>query len=323
MDCPCYITAGGWERLRLVRNSSSHHFRGGGEEILLKEAHPAVFADLGYGVLDTATVETACFCLKNDVDVQDGLYMRLLLHPNKDQILADAVAQLLDNKAPEFVYAVYPDSFSQVPGSPFSYWISERLRSKFFDLPPFESQGRVLRIGDHPGDGFRWLRLYSEVPIGSSSRDWRPYHKGGTNSPYFDDVPLVVDWDAERQTYRDFYGRPGRSNERPSNYQHFLKPGITFPYLPHRRGHFSHVPPEEIFGHASPILQLPREQHWAICALLNSDPFIGLLHLLMPRGSSGGGQTLKYEVGYVRSVPIPNIDEVSAERLGDTCKNSL
>ena len=33
------------------------------EEILLKEARPTVFADLGYGVLDTAMVETAAYCL--------------------------------------------------------------------------------------------------------------------------------------------------------------------------------------------------------------------------------------------------------------------
>jgi hypothetical protein len=34
------------------------------EEILLQEARPTVFADLGYGVLDTAMVETAAYCLE-------------------------------------------------------------------------------------------------------------------------------------------------------------------------------------------------------------------------------------------------------------------
>ena len=33
------------------------------EEIILKDAMPTVFADLGYGVLDTAMVETAAYCL--------------------------------------------------------------------------------------------------------------------------------------------------------------------------------------------------------------------------------------------------------------------
>ena len=34
------------------------------EEVLLKRAPPAVVADLGYGVLDSAMVETAAYCLE-------------------------------------------------------------------------------------------------------------------------------------------------------------------------------------------------------------------------------------------------------------------
>jgi hypothetical protein len=36
---------------------------------------------------------------------------------------------------------------------------------------------------------------------------------------------------------------------------------------------------------------------------------MALLHLLMARGIQGG-QTLKYEVGYVRSVPIPEGEQL-------------
>ena len=35
------------------------------EEILLESAPPAVFADLGFGVLDSAMVETAAYCLES------------------------------------------------------------------------------------------------------------------------------------------------------------------------------------------------------------------------------------------------------------------
>jgi hypothetical protein len=34
------------------------------EELLLKEVQPTVFADLGYGVLDSAMVEVAAYCLE-------------------------------------------------------------------------------------------------------------------------------------------------------------------------------------------------------------------------------------------------------------------
>ena len=36
------------------------------EEILLKEAPPVVFADLGYDVLDSAMVEVAAYCLRKE-----------------------------------------------------------------------------------------------------------------------------------------------------------------------------------------------------------------------------------------------------------------
>jgi hypothetical protein len=36
------------------------------EEILLKEAPPVVFADLGHGVLDSAMVEVAAYCLEKN-----------------------------------------------------------------------------------------------------------------------------------------------------------------------------------------------------------------------------------------------------------------
>lgn len=39
-------------------------FQGWREEILLKEARPVVFADLGYGVMDSALVEAAAYCLE-------------------------------------------------------------------------------------------------------------------------------------------------------------------------------------------------------------------------------------------------------------------
>lgn len=35
------------------------------DEILLKKAHPTIMIDLGYGVLDTAMVETVAYCLNN------------------------------------------------------------------------------------------------------------------------------------------------------------------------------------------------------------------------------------------------------------------
>ena len=108
------------------------------------------------------------------------LFFRLLDHEDKAAALAEAIGAVREGHAANAVaHPVDPASFSQVPGSPFAYWVSERIRRLFTALPPFESQGRKVRVGDHPGASFRYLRLLGEIPTNSQTHDWRPYQKGG------------------------------------------------------------------------------------------------------------------------------------------------
>jgi hypothetical protein len=90
------------------------------------------------------------------------------------------------------------------------------------------------------------------------------------------------------------------------NEEHYLKPGITWSRRPHLRGSFRLLPSGVIFGSDGPAIFSPNPL--SLCAVLNSTPFLWLLGFLMARGESGG-QTLKYEVGYVASTPIPNLTE--------------
>ncbi|MGO8896937.1 MAG: BREX-1 system adenine-specific DNA-methyltransferase PglX [Isosphaeraceae bacterium] len=283
------------------------------KEILLREAMPTVFADLGSGVLDTAMVETAAYCLTKTHEDKVTTFFRLLQAQNKEAALQCIVDKCKRNQVATEVFLVNPKSFDRVPGSPFAYWVSEHVLKTFVNLPSFKEHGRDVLVGGQTSDDFRFLKLYWEVAY-NSSKKWVPFYKGGENAPYYDETRLVVAWDAERSTFDEFYGRIGRSNIRPSNFDKFFRAGLAYPYLPHRKGHFSHVPPGGVFGHASPMIQLPRELHWETCAIVNSSAYIGLLHLLMARGTSGG-QTLKYEVGYVAAVPIPSLEGDIAARL--------
>ncbi len=241
------------------------------------------------------------------------LFFRLLAQDDKEATLRSAIATANREELAAHVFHVDPSSFRQVPGSPFAYWVSEHVRRTFVRLPSFKEHGRDVLVGGQTSDDFKFLKLYWEV-VYNSGKEWVPFYKGGENAPHYDETRLVVAWDTERSTFDGFYGRIGRSNIKPSNYDKFFRAGLAYPYLPHRKGHFSHVPPGGVFGHASPMIQLPREIHWETCAIVNSSAYIGLLHLLMARGTSGG-QTLKYEVGYVGAVPIPSVEGDIAARL--------
>jgi hypothetical protein len=142
-----------------------------------------------------------------------------------------------------------------------------------------------------------------------SGKRWVPFTKGGSYSPYYSDLQLVVNWERDGEEIRNF----DRAFIRNENL--YFQSGLTWPTRPHKRGAFSHVPPGAIFGHTGTMLFLLAKVHWATLALLNSDAYIGLLHLLMARGGAQSGQTLKYEIGYVASVPIPNFDEDNTQAL--------
>ena len=110
-----------------------------------------------------------------------------LLHadiPAKSESLATQIAALNTGQPSPDTFIVAPADFKQIPGSPFAYWVSARIRRLFVELPQLASQDREVRIGDHPSDDFRYLRLFSEVPNESLAKNWFPYQKGGEVSPH-------------------------------------------------------------------------------------------------------------------------------------------
>lgn len=81
-------------------------------------------------------------------------------------VLGDAVSAVREGReANTAVHAVDPASFRQVPGSPFAYWVSERVRRLFTELLPFEVEGRWVRSRAHGSNDFRYgyLRELSQT----------------------------------------------------------------------------------------------------------------------------------------------------------------
>lgn len=243
------------------------------------------------------------------------VFFRLLADENKGETLAEAIASVHgpDGLSPA-VHDVDPASFRLVPAAPFAYWVDQSLRRRFADLPPFQSDGRTARRGPSTGDDFRRVRAWWEVPawrIGRTRR-WAPFSKGGSFSPFFTDIHLVVAWDESRRTFAEFFGRPGRMIEKPESLEYFFRSGITWPKLPHKRGSFQVLPTGCVFSHGGMGLFAPPDQLLPLVGLLNSSAYLGMLSLLMARGTQGG-QTMKYEAGYVTAVPLPLRPSDSAE----------
>lgn len=233
-------------------------------------------------------------------------FIRVLEAEDKSSALLQAICGPSGDDSSQR-FDVDPQSFASLPQAPFVYWASERLRSLFRELPSFFTKGRTAKQGLATADDFRFVRAWWAVPAHEVGECWYPFPKGGSSSPHYADAPLVVNWAQGGIEIRSFC-KPGtdRVASRPQNIGFFFRPGITWSARPYKRGAFSLVGDGVVFSHTGAMIFTPtREELVPLLGILNSDAFIGLLHLLMPRGGEGSDRTLKYEIGYVTSVPIP------------------
>lgn len=242
-------------------------------------------------------------------------FIRLLSEKDKAKSLLESCSAIRQGQQPQNYFEVETGEFTVIPGSPFVYWVDESIRSTFRKFPAFEAGDRVAKQGLASADDFRFLRLWWETP--QKSDKWFGFAKGGSFSPYYSDVYLLVNWGENGAEIKNNLNDRGgvRSNvwmlgETSTHY--FFQKAITWPRRAHLRGSFKALPEGCIFADLGPCAF--GDDLESLASILNSSPFIYLLHLLMPRGTEGG-QTLKYEVGYVASVPVPALSSSANEKL--------
>ena len=238
-------------------------------------------------------------------------FFRLLKTPiaAKGEVLAARIAALNATGQAEETFTLDPAEFAQIPGSPLAYWVSDGIRQLFTELPSVESEGRIVRLGDHPDSQDRYVRDWWEIVFSQRGqhRQWIPYQKGGAFSPYYADTHLVVDWDLKRETYYDFYGRPGRANEHPSNYQLFFRPGLTWPRRTTSGISVRPMPAGCVFADKGPTaLTVSNEPDdlLALLAVMNSLAFEALVKLQL---GAAAAAARSYEVGIIQRTPIPSL----------------
>lgn len=279
------------------------------------------------------------------------LFFRLLSHEDKATALSEAIAAVCEGGAlNSVVHAVDPVSFRQMPGSPFAYWASERVRQLFTALPPFEGEGRTVRVGLQTSDDFRFVRAWWEVPSvrildGANGPDWRedtatfqawcrqrtfagkrwvPFAKGGAYSPYYADLHLVVDWERDGEEMKAWadplYGNSGWSRIIKS-VDFYFRPGLTWPLRTNGLS-FRAVPVGCLFGHKGPmafVLSDNRATLRTLAAVMNSTGFYLLVQMLVARVSLAQS----FEVGLVQSIPIPDLSIPTGGQLSELAWSAM
>lgn len=242
--------------------------------------------------------------------VERCLFLHLLASEDKGDALLKAVEAARQGKALNpVVHAVDPTSFRQVPGSPFAYWVSERVRRLFTELPPVEGDGRTVKQGLATADDFRFVRAWWEVAADRvvtgtpattpeeyrkqtcAGKRWVPFAKGGAYSPYYADLHLVVNWEREGEEIRNF------DKAFIRNEDFYFRPGLTWPRRTQGGLSIRAYPAGAVFGDKGPVLFADSDALPVLLALCNSRSFRGMVALQMAFGS--------YEVGVIQRTPIP------------------
>jgi hypothetical protein len=233
------------------------------------------------------------------------VFLRVLESDDKAAALLTAI------KEPHVVrgrqrFEVDSRSFGAVPRSPFAYWVSEGLIQKFKEADPVESGNRTAKIGPSTGDDGRYVRCWWEIDptVNRPEIEWVPFAKGGSYSPYYADVYLVISWGPKKNTFFGFTGRVGRETERPNSLEFFRRPGITWPLRTQVGLALRAMPAGCIFGHKGPTILVIGDDSIELLSLLgvaNSSAFRALVDLQMAFGS--------YEVGVIQRTPIPDLKQ--------------
>jgi len=266
-------------------------------------------------------------------------FLRLLAHDDKPAALAAAVDALRGGEECPDAFAADPDSFKQVPGSPFAYWVSLHIKHLFVELAAFQSASRSAQAGLSTKNDFRFLRAKWEVlpqtiisvenpkwlesPQGYQEeclkRSWKKQHwaylgKGGEFAEYYSDLHLVVNWvndgaEIEKYLLEKFPYLGKSANWLLHRECSYFYSGITWSLRTQKRISFRVLPAGSMFGHKGPSAFTQHQELPSILAIVNSHAFFGLVSLQMAFGS--------YEVGVIRRTPIPNIDNPQGAHLGE------
>ena len=168
-------------------------------ELFISDYHINSLIHLGprtFDELSGEVVQNVAFIVCKNTG-HKSTFFRLIEGKNcaeKREMFLEAVKSV----SPYCYRSIETQSFDNIPGKLFGYWLSENMVSKF-------QEGRlgdilVTREGMATADNNRFLRLWPEVSssnfskINLSADKWYPYNKGGGNRKWYGLREYVVNW---------------------------------------------------------------------------------------------------------------------------------
>jgi len=207
-----------------------------------------------------------------------------------------------NNPLPNFYRASAAD-FKKIPGNPIAYWVSDKLRKSFENLPLLEEVVEA-KVGLQTGDNFYFLKLwwevnYKNIHFNAKNRNeaihsrcrWFPHDKGGEYRKWGGNDEYVVNWENDGQELVDF-----KPNSVIRNPEYYFKKGITWSRISSNNFGVRYSDFGRIFDCNGPKIFTRNENIPFILCFLLSKITPNLLSIINP--------TLTFQVGDVVRLPF-------------------
>lgn len=264
---------------------------------------PATFPELSsFNVLATA------FCLKKAKENIYSTFIRLVDYYNP-------IEKINNFKNPNLYYKMQQDKLYEIPGTPFIYWISDKLRSAFTDnktLGEYYSPKQGLATADNN----RFLRMWHEVCLEkidfqckscnetkSNVKKWYPYNKGGDYRKWYGNNEYIVNWENDGYEIRNFTDGGTKIKSRPQNTQYYFNKGITWSLFGFENFGVRYKDYGFIFDVSGSSMFPTDENIYYVTGYLCSNIAFKFLSLLAP--------TVNFQIGNIASLPYKEIPDKS------------
>jgi len=221
------------------------------------------------------------------------------------------------------LYIMKSKKFFKIPGSPFAYWISDKLINVFENKNL--SSYAFPKSGLSSGNNDKFFRFWYEIDINDvgfnlsqeiakkTNYKWFPLNKGGSFRKWWGNQEYVVDYENDGYEIKNYRTPTGKLKSRPQNTQYYFKESISWSRISSSKIGFRYSPEGFIFGGTCSSLFTKNINIYYLLGFLNSSICQEILDLISP--------TIDYNVGDIAILPVINkVDKKIEQNVIDNIK---
>ena len=284
---------------------------------LLKKVTFSAMVQLEYNAFEAACVPVCAFTMRNCIIDMNGSYVRLSDFKGIE-VQAPKTKEAKQNHMCGYYYFTSQKVFSEIPGFPIAYWVTEGIVKAFQQGTPI-GKFAVARNGMKTGDNAKFLRLWWEISDNKlcldarnyeeakeSNKKWFPYNKGGAYRKWYGNNDYVVNW--ENEGYEIFSNaKIDKRNVQDYPAEFKFIPSISWSLITSSKPSFR-MKKNNLSDIAGMSLYPEKEDLLKILALLNSPAALTILNLIAP--------TINFQAGDIARIPfletLRNCDELDS-----------